>query len=133
MLVALAVIAGMGPGAEAGHEGTALALTIRAEELQRLIATGQGPTLLDSRDEAAYQAGHLPGARSVHGVAPARRLTDVPRTAVVVVYGATTLDAIEAYQQLRHDGYSNVRVLAGGFPAWIALKYAVEQGTPSAR
>ena len=46
---------------------------------------------------------------------------------MVVVYGATTLEALDEYNHLRHQGYSNARLLSGGFLHWMRLEYPVER------
>lgn len=83
--------------------------------------------LIDVRHVPSYQDGHLPGARSIPDAELPGRLTEVPREGPVVVYGATTLEAVGAYERLRLEGYSDVRVLIGGFLHWVVLKYPVER------
>jgi rhodanese-related sulfurtransferase len=54
--------------------------------LRALLATGDGPTVLDVRDADEYAAGHLPGARHLPGAELPGRLAEVPRGRPVVTY-----------------------------------------------
>jgi thiosulfate/3-mercaptopyruvate sulfurtransferase len=116
-------------------------------------ATGEPP--FDGR--AAHEAGHLPGAVYVdleselttHGPVGGRhplpdpdvlqralRRAGVSAATPVVVYdGATSLAASRLWWLLSDAGHPDVRVLDGGYAAWLAAGRPVETGpgqTPAA-
>ncbi|MFB9234470.1 sulfurtransferase [Plantactinospora siamensis] len=124
-------------------------LLVDAPALAAELAGGDPPTLLDVRWRLAgppgrddYRAGHLPGAVFVDldtalcgppgdgGRHPlpdpdtleaALRAAGVRRDHPVVVYdGGDGLAAARAWWTLRWAGHRPVRVLTGGYPAWLA-------------
>ena len=127
-------------------------------ELRELLSAGATdcPLLLDVRwtlagaDRAAYLAGHLPGAvfcdldTELAGpagdggrhplpdpdamTATLRRLGVSPDRAVVVYDAATSLAASRAWWCLRWAGHHSVRVLDGGFAAWVRAGLPTEHG-----
>lgn len=76
--------------------------------------------VLDVRDRASYEAGHVPGARNVPVHELARRPADLPRSRVarVIVVGDPGRRAEAALRFLALTGYADVALLDGGFPAW---------------
>jgi rhodanese-related sulfurtransferase len=114
--------------AAGGHESGSIALSIMPHQLQALLGTGGiGPRqLIDLRPLDQYARAHLPQARSMQPshVEPLQR--EIPRDELVVIYGSTTMDAVETFAVLRRLGYRNVRVLAGGFSAWTQAGFPVE-------
>ncbi|WP_415647793.1 sulfurtransferase [Stackebrandtia soli] len=115
----------------------------------RTLLTGSNPVLLDVRwsladgaDHGAYSAGHVPGAVFVdvdedlcgrpgpdgrHPLPEVAALQDRLRrsgiaanSAVVVYDGGDMLAAARAWWTLRWAGIAEVKVLDGGYPAWIA-------------
>lgn len=132
---------------------------IDAQSLGRLIGTPAGPVILDVRwtlggppglDE--YCRGHLPeacfvdldrdlagppGAGGRHPLPDwgsfqrAMRRCGVRRGLPVVVYDASSSTAAaRAWWLLRHCGHDNVRVLDGGYAAWIAAGLPVSTVDP---
>ncbi len=99
-----------------------LAGALTAEELQKEIAGSAKLTVIDSRSQADYVAGHIPGAINIpSGIMKLKRL---PALGNVVVYGDgirtdLTLEALEALND--KDGIE-ARMLEGGFGAWEASK-----------
>lgn len=101
-----------------------------------------GPLVLDCRSLADYQKGHVPGAVRVDSPAWAKAVGDgtdaagwskrlgdlgVNKGRRVVVYDAgKSRDAAHAWWVLRYWGVEDVRVLNGGFKAWLAAACPVE-------
>ena len=131
---------------------------IRAEHLRALIDAKPRMALLDVRwtlagaERDAYEQGHIPGAYFVsvdddlsgppgeHGRHPLPAATDfealmrrcgVENDHPVVVYDAQGgTSAARAWWLLRYFGHQDVRVLDGGFPAWVAEGEPVSTDVP---
>ncbi|MGC4805500.1 sulfurtransferase [Micromonospora sp. DT233] len=133
---------------------------VEADRLAAELDRADPPALLDVRWRLAgppgrddYAAGHLPGAVFVDldavlcgppGPAGRHPLPDpaVLQAALraagvraghpVVVYdGGDGLAAARAWWTLRWAGHQRVRVLHGGFPAWVAAGRPVSTGVPT--
>ncbi|GIG39030.1 sulfurtransferase [Cellulomonas phragmiteti] len=131
---------------------------VDVDELARLLADDETPTLLDVRwvlgrtdGHEQYLAGHLPGAVHVDldtelaappspaaGRHPLPDVADLERAArrwgvreggAVVVYDdAGGMSAARAWWLLRWAGVRDVRILDGGLGAWAQAGYEVEPG-----
>jgi len=132
---------------------------IRAEHLRALIEAKPRMALLDVRwtlagpERDAYLKGHIPGAYFVsvdddlsgrpgrHGRHPLPAAADfealmrrcgVENDHPVVVYDAQGgTSAARAWWLLRYYGHQDVRVLDGGFPAWVAEGEPVSTDVPA--
>ncbi|RIV40847.1 sulfurtransferase [Micromonospora radicis] len=137
-------------------------LLVEAGRLAAELDTADPPTLLDvrwrlvgppGRDD--YRAGHLPGAVFVDldtelcgppgpagrhplpdpaALQAALRAAGVRAGHPVVVYdGGDGMSAARAWWTLRWAGHGPVRVLTGGYPAWLAagLPTSTEQPNPA--
>lgn len=93
---------------------------ISCRGLRKLQERGEKHALIDVRDAADYEAGHVEG--SVH--VPLRELESnieslVPdKDEYVIVIGEERGLAPETYEQLKAKGYSKVEFLLGGFDEW---------------
>jgi len=78
--------------------------------------------IVDVRDDDAWRAGHIPGARHLaQGVLELEIAKAIPDTiGEVVVYGERGLQSLLAATTLLQKGYSNVSPLAGGWCQWIS-------------
>src|SRR5262245_19579985 len=110
-------------------------LLLEADQLVK-PAVARKFVVLDARSRSAYAAGHVPGAVwvDVDGWARAfasgrdpkawsKRVGDLGITAdtPVVVYGVGRApDAARVWWILRYWGVRDVRLLNGGWPAWVA-------------
>ena len=94
------------------------------------MAKGDHVTFVDARPEDARLASgvRLTGAVNVHLASVVRDATQVPRASTVVVYGRDERDhdVPRVADALRAAGFGDVRVLAGGFAAWLELHYPVQ-------
>ena len=99
-------------------------------------AKGERVAFVDVRgDDTLAQTGvQLSGAVRVRPASFLRDATRVPRGCAVVVYGhdERDVDVARVAEGLRSHGFREVRVLAGGFSAWVELRYAVEQAAAAA-
>jgi rhodanese-related sulfurtransferase/DNA-binding transcriptional ArsR family regulator len=103
----------------------------RKRLLQRMRA-GE-VTVIDVRPTAEFEAGHIPGARSVPLTELRKTLKSIPRDQEVVAYchGPYCVLALEAVRLLRAKGYSATR-LDDGIAEWKAGGLPITQG-PSDR
>ncbi|MGI9247524.1 MAG: rhodanese-like domain-containing protein [Woeseiaceae bacterium] len=96
--------------------------------------------LLDIRERAEFNKGHLPGAVlaprgllefDIHGIVE-RTSADpdaAPQDRDIILYCGTGGRSALAAQTLDSMGYRNVRSMAGGIIAWAAARLPIE--TPS--
>jgi rhodanese-related sulfurtransferase len=116
-----------------GHGAGGLVPSYSVEHLKRMLDAGDPVVLVDVRPGPAYRGGHLPGARSLPVVELAARLTEIPRSGRVIVYGESIIEASEAHDRLRDHGYRNVGVLEEGFAGWVRQGYPIERRRTTSR
>ena len=127
LLGALALALVASAPAAAGHPASGPVLTIDPASLQRLRSESRLVTLIDVRPAEAFARGRLPGARSIPLDMLVPRQREVPGAAIVVLYGAATVDeAAPAARYLRSAGHAAVFVLEGGFAGWQARGLGIE-------
>ena len=102
---------------------------VGAEELLRRLEEGD-VILLDTRPEAEYRAGHIPGALSIPVEALESRLRELPEGKEVIAYcrGPYCLFSDEAVAVLAAHGI-RARRLGPGLPDWKAAGLPVEVGS----
>ncbi len=105
---------------------------VSAEELRRRIARGEA-IVLDVRPREEFDAGHLPGARSIPLAELQARLRELPKASPVIAYCRSPYCVLaeEAVARLRAAGREAWRLLPG-FPDWQAQGYPVERTEPPA-
>ncbi|MDX2120924.1 MAG: ArsR family transcriptional regulator [Gemmatimonadota bacterium] len=98
------------------------------EELLGRVARGE-VLVIDVRPVEEYQAGHIPGARSVPLAELQGRLAELPKRSPIVAYcrGPYCVLAIEAVSRLRALGFRAGR-LEAGVPDWSARGLPLETG-----
>jgi rhodanese-related sulfurtransferase len=107
---------------------------IKAEDLRQMVDKGGSDfVVVDVRDSASYEAGHIKGAVNVYYDANAdptdrqMMLIALPMDKLIVTYCDCTDDASSANiaQELYKLGYDRdkVKVLSGGSLRWVELKY----------
>ena len=127
LLVTLFVALGAVGPAAAGHAWSTPVLTIDPDSLRQLTRQGRAVLAIDVRPRELYEAGRLPGARSIPLTALTARQRELPADGLVVLYGADSVDeAAAAFRYLRSAGRTNVFVLEGGYAAWRASGYGIE-------
>jgi len=100
---------------------------VTRRELQARIKAGD-VVVLDVRPTAEFEAGHIPGARSVP-VGELRRLRSLPKDSDIVAYcrGPYCVYADNAVRQLHRRGFTAAR-LEDGFPEWKRAGLPVAAG-----
>jgi rhodanese-related sulfurtransferase len=106
---------------------------VKAEDLKQMVDKGGEFVVVDVRDNASYEAGHIKGAVNVYYDAnadPTDRqmiLMALPMDKLIVTYCDCTDDASSASiaEELFRLGYERekVKVLSGGSLRWVELKY----------
>jgi rhodanese-related sulfurtransferase len=93
-------------------------------------AGGSGPVVIDTRDDAAWRQGRIPGALHVPGAELAGRIdslvADPSERIVVYCWGPGCNGSTKAALRLAELGYENVRELVGGFEYWAREGLAIE-------
>lgn len=102
------------------------ARSIGLDEARRKIERGEA-FVLDVREPAEYEAGHVPGALSIPQADLATRLSEVPRDRDVLVVCASGMRSMRATQFLRGLGYDRVLNLLGGTTAWREAGLPIER------
>ena len=94
------------------------------------MSKGERVTFVDARSEAnRTSAGlRLTGAVPVKLPSIVGDAAQIPSSCLVVVYGdgEGDFDVPRVADGLRALGFGDVRVLAGGFSAWLELRYPVQ-------
>lgn len=108
--------------------------TLTAEELHALLRDGGGPIVIDVLPEETFTERHIPHAQNfcVYETAFAAKVAGaIPaKDAVLVVYGEGSCGqaALSAWERLSGSGYTNVKILNGGFAAWTDAGFPSERG-----
>jgi hydroxyacylglutathione hydrolase len=99
--------------------------TISVHELAERLKGGGRPFVLDVRTESEWAAGHIEGARHIHGGTLEERYAEVPRDRPVAVVCGSGYRASIAASFLMREGYRDVSNVLGGMAAWKAAKLPV--------
>lgn len=110
---------------------------VTVNELKKLIANNEPISIIDVRGQSAYVASdkRVKGALHVNSRKLEHRAKNLPRDREVVTYCSCRGDStsIRAARRLLEIGFSRVRVLRGGWDAWVDSGGQVEPrlGPPS--
>lgn len=88
--------------------------------------------VLDVREPAEYDAGHVPGAVNLPQADLATRLAELPRDKPLLLICQAGYRSLRAAQFLAQAGFADVASVRGGTAAWQAAGRPVETGAPSA-
>jgi glyoxylase-like metal-dependent hydrolase (beta-lactamase superfamily II)/rhodanese-related sulfurtransferase len=99
--------------------------TVSPREASALLQQTQ-PLVLDVREPAEFERGHLPGAVSVPQADLASRLHELPRERDVLVVCAGGTRSLRAARFLKQVGFPRVTNMSGGTSGWQAAGLAVE-------
>jgi rhodanese-related sulfurtransferase len=88
------------------------------EDLDKMIHK-EAYILIDLRDKAIAERGHLPGAISIPAaqLAGSRSLFPEDKSVLIILYTASGHDE-KSFEIVKSWGYKNVSVLDGGVAAW---------------
>jgi rhodanese-related sulfurtransferase len=80
--------------------------------------------LVDTQPVDGYAEGHIPGAVNYPWVMRVKTFPiSLPRNKTLVMYGSCPHDTDDLVRQLAEFGYTNIKVMDGGWYKWVALKY----------
>ena len=99
--------------------------------------TARDALVVDVREPAEYDGGHIPGAAHIPQCQLADRLVEIPHDRDVLVVCRTGVRSLRCAQFLKQTGYERVTNLKGGTLGWINAGLPVEkpaaaQAPPSA-
>lgn len=108
---------------------------IAVADAAALLKVEPRPVVIDLRERADFEQGHVPGAISVPFADFKNRLQNLnlPKTDAVILYGGGGGDDERVRESTKHlyqNGYQGGLTLRGGIDAWRAAGYAVAK--PSA-
>lgn len=83
--------------------------------------------LIDVREQAEYDAGHIPGITLIPMGEIGNRLAEIPKDKTVVVSCQSGRRSSQVASFLKEQGYTNIHDLQGGFSAWQQAGLPVEQ------
>ena len=89
---------------------------------------GVRPLVIDVRQAAEYEAGHVPGAIHIGAGSLPDRLDGLPRDRPIVTMCASGYRASVASSILRAAGFATVTWVADGFDAWASAGYPSVSG-----
>jgi rhodanese-related sulfurtransferase len=92
---------------------------VTTAELQDLVAKNQA-FVVDVRNEASYNAGHIRGAKLIPEADIPNRLSELPKDKLIVTYCSWPSEhtSARAVVDLKGKGIDNAAALLGGFAAW---------------
>ncbi|MEZ0121766.1 MAG: thiosulfate sulfurtransferase GlpE [Candidatus Reddybacter sp.] len=92
-------------------------------EQLKILLDEQDVVLLDTRDEASYQAAHIDGAMRLDDRTVTGFVNDTEKTSTVVVVCYHGHSSQGAANYLADQGFSNVYSLDGGYSAWASSSH----------
>ena len=103
-------------------------VSLRPHEAVRVI-NRENAVLVDVREAAEYEAGHIPNALHIPlaGIADAKPLQKL-KEKPVVLYCRSGQRSMQAGSKLRAQGFTQLYNLAGGIGAWQNENLPVERG-----
>lgn len=104
---------------------------ISVNELHRLMDEGQSPFILEVRSHALQNLDlrHIPGAIFFEISELDQKLSELPTDREIILYCSMCLDEMSVIRVVRlliDKGFTRVRMLEGGFDAWITAGFKVE-------
>ena len=104
---------------------------IKADEVKNLIGSKKTDFLIvDTQPKGAYDLGHIKGAVNFPWAMELKSPGKLPKNKMLILYCdcAHEEDSIDtATQLMKKWGYTNIRVLEGGWSNWLKLGYPIEK------
>ncbi len=104
---------------------------IKPEELKKLIESGdQSIVIVDVQPKGAYDMGHVKGAVNFPWAPTLKSNGDLPKDKTLILYCdcAHEEDSTDVATQLKESfGYTNIKLLDGGWSRWREAGYPMEK------
>lgn len=84
--------------------------------------------LLDLRQDGSPVEGRIPRSVVIPYEELDDRLDDIPRNAPVVLYSNTVEEVMDAYDDLKTEGFKHVSLVRGNYDGWVASGGSIEKG-----
>ncbi len=95
---------------------------ISEETLDEIMKSGDDFFLIDVRETYEFAGGHIEDAYNIPlgviGTEVTKRISDIKKNDEIILYCRTNNRSTRAYTLLSALGYTNVRVMQGGWPGW---------------
>ena len=104
---------------------------IKADELKKMIESKAALVIVDTQPKGAYDIGHIKGAINFPWAQDIKDPKKLPKNKLLVLYCdcGHEEDSISVGTQLMNKwGYSNIKILEGGWSGWMKLGYPTEKG-----
>ncbi len=105
---------------------------VKPEALKQMIDKGDPSiVIVDAQPKGAYDLGHIKGAVNLPWAADLKSNGDLPKDKTLVIYCdcAHEEDSIDVANQFKEKwGYSEIKLLEGGWSNWQKLGYPTEKG-----
>jgi len=93
-------------------------MEITVRELADRLTRGESPLLVDVREPHEWTMGHLDNAKHIPMRQVPTQIDALPRDAEIIVYCRSGGRSANVQQYMLHNGFKNVKNLAGGLMAW---------------
>ena len=104
---------------------------IKPEELKKLIDSKKTDfVVVDTQPKGVYDMGHIKGAISFPWDMELKNPGKLPKDKTLILYCdcAHEEDSIDAAKQLKNKwGYTNLKILEGGWSKWQQLGYPIDK------
>jgi rhodanese-related sulfurtransferase len=104
---------------------------VKAGELKAMIESGDKTiVIVDAQPKGVYDTGHVKGAVNLPWAPEMKNNGDLPKDKTLVIYCdcAHEEDATDVASQLNEKwGYTNLKLLEGGWSNWVKLGYPIEK------
>jgi len=104
---------------------------ITPEALKKLIeGSDKGILIVDVQPKGAYDVGHIKGAINFPWASDLKNAGDLPKDKTLILYCDCSHeeDSLDVATQLTEKwGYTNIKVLEGGWSNWLKLGYPMEK------
>lgn len=107
---------------------------VSLQEAEDVFAAPGASVFIDARPAGVFRDGHIPGAKNVPYAAGATRipaaLASLPRNTGLLIYceGGECQSSQGLAKLLAGDGFTNIRILAGGWDEWARARLPTERG-----
>jgi hydroxyacylglutathione hydrolase len=103
---------------------------VDVDRLAADLSGGDPPLVIDVRQAAEYEAGHVPGSVHIGAGELPGVLDELPRDRPIATICASGYRSSVAASMLRAAGFERVSSVTAGLPTWAARGYPVEYGPP---